>query len=97
MMKLSPILKMLGVNVPEEALKQIEVIIPQIPARLAEAVQTINGVIQRTDERLAAIEDRLTTMESQNRAFINLLAKENNGKRNRNIDSPGRSSNPGSN
>ena len=92
-MKLSPILKMLGVNVPEEALKQIEVIIPQIPARLAEAVQTINGVIQRTDERLTAIEDRLTTME----LLINLLVKENNGKRTRNIDSPGRSSNPGSN
>ena len=100
MMKISPILKMLGVNVPEEALKQIEIIIPQIPARLAEAVQAINGVIRQTDERLHALETRLTDIESQNRAILNLLAKENNGKRARS-DSPDRTGNavghPGSN
>lgn len=69
-MNLKVILKMLGVKVPDGIVSQLEGIIPQIPVRLAEAVQVINTTIQKADERMAAIEKRMIALEADNLALL---------------------------
>lgn len=69
-MRISPVLKMLGISVPEEALKQIEIIIPQIPARLSQAVEVVNSTIRQADERMSALEKCMISLEADNLALL---------------------------
>jgi hypothetical protein len=53
---LAMMLKAFGVNVSPEHIAAVEVLIPQIPAKLQEAVSYINGNITRFDLRMKALE-----------------------------------------
>jgi hypothetical protein len=56
MMNLGAILKMLGIKIPPETVKQIEDLIPKIPGIVQQGIITINAALRRYDDRLARIE-----------------------------------------
>ena len=59
MMDLGTILKVLGVKIPPETIKQIEAMAPQIPGRVVQAIAVINSF----DARLARMEEALERIE----------------------------------
>jgi hypothetical protein len=73
MMPLGSILKMLGLKVPEETAKQIEAIIPQIPARVTQAVEIINETIRKADERLSALEEQQKVLREEMLRLLSVM------------------------
>lgn len=67
-------LKALGVNVSEEHIKAIEVIIPQIPAKLNEGAAFINQSVENFDQRITRMEKQqehiIMLLDSLNQRFI---------------------------
>lgn len=58
-MNLKSILKMLGIKIPDETMRQIEVLIPQLPQKVNELIAMNSAAVKNFDERLARIEDQL--------------------------------------
>lgn len=56
-MNLGAILKMLGIKIPPETLKQIEEMIPQVPRIVQQTIATVNFSLKSYDERLKVIEE----------------------------------------
>lgn len=73
---LAMMLKGLGINISPEHIKAAEEIIPQLPARLNQAVVIINGAINNFDQRLQAL-------EKQNAEILEILRSQNGTGRNR--------------
>lgn len=57
-MNLSTILKLLGIKITPEQIAQLEIVIPQIPARAVEIIKFINQTAASMDARLSAVETR---------------------------------------
>jgi hypothetical protein len=57
-MNLGSILRILGVKMTREQVKQLEEILPQIPAKAGEVVKAVNDSLRNFDERLRGIEAR---------------------------------------
>lgn len=56
MMNLGGLFRMLGVSVPPETVAQIEVILPQLPAKIQGVIGLVNAAVQNFDQRLERIE-----------------------------------------
>jgi hypothetical protein len=54
-MNLTAILRVLGVKITPEQIAQLEVIIPQIPARSKAIIEAVNQMIERNDAKMDAI------------------------------------------
>lgn len=64
---LGMMLKAFGVNVTEEHIQAVEVLIPELPSKLAHAWKTIDESLQHFDERLIALESVMkTNLETSN-------------------------------
>ena len=57
-MNLGIILKMLGVKFAPEHVARIEEMIPQVPAKVNQAIAVMNGALRNFDDRLKAIENK---------------------------------------
>jgi len=77
---LRPILKMLGVEVSAEHCKALQEIIPEIPAKLQQAVAVINGGLKNFDDRLRAIEARQETISRDLGQILMILTMREVGK-----------------
>jgi hypothetical protein len=93
-MNVSLILKALGIKIPDDALRKIETLIPQIPGRVSQAIEVVNSTIKQADERMSALEASNARIIEQNKviqaALSSLLeAKESNGKRARSVANSG--------
>lgn len=64
MTALGMVLSSLGIKVTDETRAQIEVLIPQIPARVVQAVEAINASVAKVHELAARIEDQRLKLES---------------------------------
>src|SRR5271154_358389 len=73
---LQTILKMLGVEVTEEHVQFVEQLIPQLPGKINEIVQAINGCLINFDGRLKALE----THQAEINRKLDLLIGEQNGR-----------------
>jgi len=60
---LAIMLKAFGINVSEEHIKNLEVIIPQIPAKLQEAANAINAAIARNEIALEDMRRELSELK----------------------------------
>lgn len=49
-------LKALGLDIPPEQIAMLQVLIPQLPAKINEASAAINGALQNFDSRLRVLE-----------------------------------------
>lgn len=89
MSTLGVILKTLGVKVPDEAVRQLEIIIPQVPARLREAIEVVNATITKVDERMKALEGKIELRSIQHQAIMELLIEireeQRNGRNERDV------------
>jgi hypothetical protein len=56
------VLRSLGVNISEEHIRGMEVLIPQIPAKVQQVIVAVNATIERIDNRELAVEERLTML-----------------------------------
>jgi len=56
MLNLSTIAKMLGVNISPEDIAKVEAIIPQIPGRAVEVINTVNAAVVNYHERMVTLE-----------------------------------------
>lgn len=59
MSALGMILKGLGVNVSDEHVKQIEILLPQLPSRMQQTVEVINAAVDQTHSKLDRIQREL--------------------------------------
>ena len=69
---LGMMLKALGVNITPENITSIEVLVPQIPAKLQQAITTVNNALTNFDSRLKALESG----QSEIIALLNKASKE---------------------
>jgi hypothetical protein len=77
---LGMLLKSFGVNVAPEHITAIQNIIPEVPARLQQAVAFLNELGKFAKENVAALLDGQKRLEKQNAEIIALL-KEHNARR----------------
>jgi len=50
------LIKAFGLKIPDDQIEMIEKLVPQIPARLTQAITVINSTVMMLDARLASIE-----------------------------------------
>lgn len=73
MMSLSPILKMLGVNVSAQDIANIEALIPQVPGKVSEVLVFLNTAVTNFHQRLTMLESSNAKIESQLEAILQEL------------------------
>lgn len=64
MTALGMILNSLGIKITDEHRHQIEILIPQIPARVVQAVEAINASIAKVNELTAAVQSLEAKIDS---------------------------------
>jgi hypothetical protein len=70
MFGVTTLLKSLGVNVTDEHIKQLEILLPQLPAKAQEVIKFNVEKWQQMDARLAQLEHRATNAESEHAELL---------------------------
>lgn len=58
-------LKSLGISISDENIKMVETLVPQLPAKIQEAVTVINASLKNFDARLAVLESQTALINSK--------------------------------
>lgn len=82
-MNLGALLKMLGIKVPPEVVKQIEAMIPQLPGKVQETIVLINAAVQNFDGRLRQIE---LVQKGHSSLLVSILEELHGQRNNRDSD-----------
>jgi hypothetical protein len=76
-MNFGALLKMLGIKVPPETVAQIEVILPQLPAKIQGVIGLVNLAVQNFDARLRSMEQ---SQAAQLAILVKILEEFENGR-----------------
>lgn len=76
MFAIGPVLKMLGISVTEEQIKQVEDLIPKIPSLVNNFISVTNEVVRQADARLQALEQSNIELSRKFDALVTRMEKD---------------------